>query len=329
MLFDIKQRKWSDQLLNALSVNPAILPDLHEITEPVGVVSAEASRSTGLLQGTPVIAGCVDSVSAAVGAGATKPGQTFGLLGTVGRVSVVTDGSRFDSRMMNFCHGLPDRWLANAAINSTGATLRWFRDTFYQLETAKAKTDGVSPYDLMLGEAAGCEPGGNGLIYLPYLSGERSPLWNGDARGVIFGLSLAHQRAHIIRALLEGVAYAIRHNLEIIRDEYEVSFGEMRLSGGGANGRLWCQIIADVTGTDVLIPEVIDTEVLGVALLAGVGVGVYSDLDEAIDKAVRIADTVPCNRRNSICYDRYFRAYLELVQDMEPRFSPLAELTRL
>jgi xylulokinase len=329
MLFDIKQRKWSEPLLKALSIDPAILPDLYEPADLVGGVTAEAAKATGLLQGTPVIAGCVDTVSAAIGAGAIKPGQTCGLLGTVGRVCVVTDGSSFDGRMMNFCHGMSDRWLTNAAINSTGASLKWFRNTFYQRETALAKERGVSPYDLMMQEAAQTNPGGEGLIYLPYLAGERSPIWNGDARGVLFGLSLAHQRAHIIRALMEGVAYAIRHNLEIIRDEYEVTFSEMRLSGGGANGRLWCRIVGDVTRTNVLIPEVIDTEVLGVALLAGVGAGVYSDLHQAVGKAIRIADTLPFDCRKAEIYDRYFEAYLELVKDMAPRFTHLAELSRL
>ena len=328
MLFDIRKRTWSDALLNALDIDRRILPDLYEPTEVAGFVSAEASAATGLLQGTPVIAGCVDSVSAAVGAGAIRPGQTFGLMGTVGRVSVVTEGRDFDRRMMNFCHGLPNCWLANAAINSTGASLRWFRDTFYQLEAVQAKEHGVDPYNLMMAEAANCDPGKTGIIYLPYLSGERSPLWNGDARGMFFGLSLAHQRSHIIRALMEGVAYAFRHNMEIIRDEYKVAFTEMRLGGGGAKGRLWCQIIGDVTRTDILIPEVIDTEVLGVALLAATGVGVYANLDQAVKKAVRIADRLPFNRQNAEIYDRRFKAYLELVDDMTPRFSHLAELMR-
>jgi len=327
MVFDIKKRSWSEQLLTALSIDRDKLPQLLEPAEMAGIVTAEAARATGLLAGTPVIAGCVDTVSAAIGAGAVQPGQTFGLLGTVGRVCVVTDGAHFDRRMMNFCH-VPGRWLTTAAINGTGATLRWFRDTFYQTEAAAAREQGMSPYDLMLKEAAQACPGSEGLGYLPYLLGERSPLWNGDARGVIFGLSLAHQRPQIIRALLEGVAYAIRHNLEIIRDEYKVSFSEMRLGGGGAKGRLWCQILGDVTRTDILIPKVFDTEALGVALLAGLGAGVYSDLPQAVAKAVKVADVLSYDRQNADIYDYYFKAFLELVNELAPRFGHFAALTR-
>ncbi|MEN6412916.1 MAG: FGGY family carbohydrate kinase [Veillonellales bacterium] len=329
MLLDIRKRAWSEELLKAMDIDRNKLPQLYESSEVVGRVTAEAAETTGLKAGTPVIAGCVDTVSAAIGAGAVKQGQTFGLLGTVGRVCVVTDGTRFDGRMMNFCHGQEDLWLTNAAINAAGATLRWFRDTFYQYEAAVAKEQDESVYDIMMDEASQADLGGNGLIYLPYLSGERSPLWNGDAKGIIYGLTLAHKRSQIIRALLEGVAYAVRHNLEIIRDEYNVSFNNMTLSNGGARSRLWCRIIGDVTKTNISIPKVLDTEVLGVALLAGVGVGIYSNLAQAVNETVQIARIIPYDAQKAERYDRYFQAYLELVNDMSGRFSQISSLLKV
>ena len=329
MLYDIRRREWSNDLCREIGIDREKLPQAMEATEIAGYITAGAAAETGLLAGTPVIAGCVDTISAAVGAGAILPGQTFGMLGTVGRVCVVTDGRHFDRRMMNFCHGLPERWLTVAAVNGTGASLRWFRDTFYQAEAEKACRENVSPYDRMLDEAAHSKPGTGGLLYLPYLLGERTPLWCGDARGVLYGLTLAHGRHDIIRALLEGVAYAIRHNLEIIQNEYNVSFKHMTLGGGGAKGRLWCKIMGEVTRTDILIPEVLETEVLGSALMAGVGVGVYADFDDAVRQGVRVVDEIKHDQVIAEQYEKSYQAYRELVEVLLPKFHDFADLGKI
>jgi xylulokinase len=318
MLFDIRKRQWSTAMCEALAVDREKLPELFSSSAVVGKITPLASGCTGLKPGVPVVAGCVDTVSAAIGAGAIEENQTFGVLGTVGRICVVTSGSRFDPRMMNFCHGAPERWLTNAAINAAGASLRWFRDTFFQVEAATAVQNGISPFDLLTKEAETAQPGAGGLVYLPYLSGERSPLWTANARGVIYGLTLSHTRADIIRGLLEGVGYAIRQNLMIIRQEYKVSFERITLAGGGAKSKLWRQILADIIRADVQIPEVLETEALGSALLAGTGCGAYPNLAGAIQRAVRIDDTVSFDDRRVRLYDHLFTTYLDCVEQFRP-----------
>jgi xylulokinase len=318
MLFDIRRQAWSEPLTHAMAVDVGKLPALFPSSGVVGQVSARAAGLTGLKAGTPVVAGCVDTVSAALGAGAVEPGQTFAVLGTVGRVGVVTDGSRFDDRMMNFCHGAPDRWLTNAAVNAAGASLRWFRDAFWRPEAGDA-----DPYDRLTAEAAASPPGAGGLVFLPYLAGERSPLWNGNARGMLYGLTLSHTRADVIRSLLEGVGYALRHNLEIMRGTYGVTFDRLTLAGGGAKSRLWRQIVADVLEAEVQVPAVLDSEALGAALLAGTGCRAYADIGAAARQAVRMVDAVGHDGRRAEKYDRMFAAYQACVERFSDRFDQL------
>ena len=323
MLFDIRQRAWSTALCDDFAIDTGKLPPLFSSSTVVGRITEQAAKLTGLKPGVPVVAGSVDTVSAAIGAGAIHQAQTCGVLGTVARFCIVTGGSRFDDRMLNFCHGTPQGWLTAAAINAAGASLRWFRDTLFQMEAAAAVEQGISPFDLMTREAETAAPGAGGLLYLPYLAGERSPLWNGNARAVIYGLTLSHNRADIIRCFLEGIGYAVRHNLEIMEREYGVSFDGITLAGGGAKSRLWRQIIADILKAEVRIPETLETEALGSALLAGAGCGAYSNLELAVQRAVRIVDSVSYDAQRARRYDRMFAGYLACVDHFSSKFDEL------
>ena len=324
-LFDIRERAWSGRLLEIAGIPRAKLPDLYESSQVVGGVGEAAAAATGLLTGTPVVAGCMDTVGAAVGSGAVVPGQPFAIMGTVARVSVALAEPRFDDRFLACCHAVPGQWLAIAVMNGAGVSLRWFRDVFGQAEVARAQKSGRDAYDLFSEEAAESAPGAAGLIYLPYLAAERSPIWDPYARGVFFGLSVAHRRSDVIRAIMEGVALSVRHNLKIMEDSLCGPCERLGIGGGCARSALWNQIIADATGHGIVTLRASETETLGAAVLAGVGTGVYAGFGEARKRTVRREREFVPNPANGPIYDETFAIYTRLYEDLRPRFAEAAE----
>ena len=290
LLLDVANRRWSDAMLDALEINKNCLPTLFESSEITARVSAEGAAVTGLRVGTPVVAGAGDQAAGAIGMGIVRPGAVSATIGTSGVVFAATDRPALDKngRVHTFCHAIPGRWHVMGVTQAAGLSLRWFRDRF------GLGGDGVTirteddPYELLCNEAARAPSGSDGVLWAPYLMGERTPHLDPNARAALVGLAANHTRAHVIRAILEGVAFSLRDTLTIFA-EMEVPVDTIRLGGGGSRGPLWRQIQADTYGHEVEILAADEGAAYGAALLAGVGVGAWSSVDEACAQSVRVA----------------------------------------
>ena len=327
LLFDVKKRRWVDEICERLGIPPEKLPEPIAPWEVVGEVTSKASQETGLSKGTVVVGGGADTACAALGLGSVEDGEAIDDSGTATKLAVTVDKPRFVRETMNRCHVLPDHWLLVAPSSSTGASLRWFKELFGDPERDEAMVRGVSPYQVMDEEAEKSPPGAKGLIFLPYMApgGERSPIWNPYARGVLFGLTLDHGREDIIRAFMEASAYALNHNIEVI-EGYGIHVRRLRMSGGQAKSRLWRQIKADVTGKEILLTHYIEeATVFGVAILAGVGAGYYRDpfiAKEMVDIVERVEPRAEVHET----YKGYYSLYKEIYKRLEESFTSLNKM---
>jgi xylulokinase len=292
LVFDVAGRRWSDSMLDAVEIDKACLPTVFESPEITGRVSVDGAAATGLREGTPVVAGAGDQAAGAVGMGIVRPGAVSATIGTSGVVFAATDRPALDpaGRVHSFCHAVPGRWHVMGVTQAAGLSLRWFRDRFGVADPANLKED-RDPYDLLCEEAASAPPGSDGLLWAPYLMGERTPHLDPHARAALVGLTAGHTRAHIVRAILEGVAFSLRDTLTIF-EEMNVPVETIRLGGGGARAHVWRQIQADVYGRAVELVAAEEGAAYGAALLAGVGGGVWPSVDEACAQWVRIAARV-------------------------------------
>ena len=324
LLFETRDRKrWSQKLCDALGLPLDKLPDLKAPWDVIGEVGQDSSRETGLARGTPVIAGGADTACAALGVGAVDGGDAMEDGGTATKLAVVAKKPDFPMGSLNRCHVVPDRWLLVAASSTTGALLRWVKDLLgtYQLE---AKGRDAEAYKLMDVDAAASPPGANGVIVLPYFApgGERSPIWDPYARGVIFGLTLANKRQDVVRAVLEASAYALKDNITMVEGN-GIRVGTIRLSGGQASSALWRGIKADVTGKPVALTNHVEATVFGTALLAGFGSGAYRDLGRIARELVSIREVRHPDRSTAQIYGRNFKAFKETYERLRPGFEKL------
>jgi xylulokinase len=288
LLLDVANRRWSDEMLEAAEIDRNLLPALYESPDVCGRVSANAATTTGLKVGTPVVAGAGDQAAGAIGMGIVTPGSVSATIGTSGVVFAATDAPALDrqGRVHTFCHAIPGRWHVMGVTQAAGLSLRWFRDQF-----GGCATDGRDPYERLTGEAATAPPGCNGLLFTPYLMGERTPHLDPHARGAFVGLTASHTRADVIRAILEGVAFSLRETFSIF-DEMNVPVKSVRLGGGGARSPLWRQIQADVYGHEVEMVKAEEGAAYGAALLAGVGARIWPSVDEACASVVQVANRI-------------------------------------
>ena len=294
LLLDVTHRRWSKLMLGATAVDEQLLPTLYESPDVCGTVSSEGAAATGLRKGTPVVAGAGDQAAGAVGMGIVSPGAVSATIGTSGVVFAATDAPVVEpaGRVHTFCHAIPGRWHVMGVTQAAGLSLRWFRDQFgVGADGNGDKKDGGDSYVRLTDEAAAVPAGCQGLLFAPYLMGERTPHLDPDARGALVGLTATHTRAHVIRAILEGVAFSLRDTLTLF-DEMKVRVNRIRLGGGGARSPLWRQIQADVYGHEVEIVEAEEGAAYGAAILAGVGAGAWRSVDEACAAVVRVAKTV-------------------------------------
>ncbi len=326
-LFNVPERRWSDVMLDGLELPAEWMPRVYESPEITGAITAEAAELTGLAEGTPVVGGGGDQAAGAVGNGIVRSGVVSVSTGTSGVVFAHLDEPNVDDalRTHTFCHAVPGKWHVMGVMLSAGGALRWFRDTLCPGEIDVAGNMGVDPYELMTGEAARAPVGSEGLVFLPYLSGERTPYPNPNARGVFFGLSLRHDRPHMIRAVLEGVAYGLCDSFQIL-EEMGVDIAEVRASGGGARSALWRQIQTDVTGYPHSIINVDEGPAYGVALLAAVAAGIYDSVPEACEQTIRTVDTPGVDNSAHELYSQYHELYQRLYERLEPEFDTAAEL---
>src|SRR5258707_10054092 len=281
LLLDVAKRKWSDEVLAGTGIDKSFLPALYESPDVCGNLNAEGAAATGLKIGTPVVAGAGDQAAGAVGMGIVRAGVVSATISTSGVVFAATDRPALDKRgrVHTFCHAVPGRWHVMGVTQAAGLSLRWFRDRFGMAEQADLKEKQDS-YDLLCEEAGSAPPGSDGALWTPYLMGERTPHLDPHARAALVGLTASHTRAHIIRAILEGVAFSLRDTLTLFA-EMNVPVERIRLGGGGARAPLWRQIQADVYGQAIEILAAEEGAAYGAALLAGVGGGVWSSVDEA------------------------------------------------
>ena len=326
-LLNIAKRRWSARMLAALDLTEDMLPAVYESPEVSGRISAEAAQATGLAAGTPVVGGGGDQAAGAVGNGIVRQGVVSVTTGTSGVVFAHMDEPRMDPQLRThtFCHAVPGKWHVMGVMLSAGGSLRWYRDALAQQEVAEAKQRGVDPYELLTEEAAQAPPGCEGLIFLPYLTGERTPYPDPWARGVYFGLTLRHARPHLVRAILEGVSYGLRDSLEILR-EMGLPISQVRASGGGARSALWRQIQADVFDAEMVTINVDEGPAFGVALLAGVGAGVFATVEEACDRTITITDRTGPNPDTSALYDTYYPIYQALYASLKDHFVEVGRL---
>ena len=317
LLLDVANRKWSTEVLRKSGIDVGLLPALHESPAVCGKVSAAGAEATGLRAGTPVVAGAGDQAAGAVGMGIARAGAVSATIGTSGVVFAATDRPALDpqGRLHTFCHAIPGRWHVMGVTQSAGLSLRWFRDRFGVLSK-----DGRDPYDILADEATSAPAGSEGAFWVPYLMGERTPHLDPNARAALLGLTASHTRGHIIRAVMEGVAYSLKDTFTIF-DDMKIPVTSIRLGGGGARSPLWRQIQADVYSHEVEIVAAEEGAAYGAAILAGTGVGAWSSVDEACDKVVRVASRIPLNQTNSKTMQQNYRTYRKIYPALREVFS--------
>jgi xylulokinase len=319
LMFDVVHRRWSQPMLEISRVDEAYLPKVFESQEISGRVNEEGARLSGLRTGIPVVAGAGDQAAGAVGMGIVKPGAVSATIGTSGVVFAATSKPVLEpkGRIHTFCHALPDRWHVMGVTQGAGLSLRWFRGQF-----GSGKDDGRDPYQRLAEEAAKTPPGADGLLWTPYLMGERTPHLDPNARGALVGITAQHTRAHIIRAILEGVAFSLRDSLTLFQ-EIGVPIESIRLGGGGARSPLWQQIQADIYGMPVELIEADEGAAYGAALLAGVGIGAWPSVEVACEAAVQVANRVQPDPKTAALMNLQYQEYRKLypaLQGIKHRF---------
>ncbi|HEV7218792.1 MAG TPA: xylulokinase [Terriglobales bacterium] len=284
LMLDVAKRRWSSEVLKAAEISESLLPKLYESQDVCGKISHAGAAATGLKEGTLVVAGAGDQAAGATGMGIVAPGAASATIGTSGVVFAATDRPALDpkGRLHTFCHAIPGRWHVMGVTQAAGLSLRWFRDQF-----GAGEDDGRDPYERLSDEASKVPAGSEGLLWTPYLMGERTPHLDPNARAALVGLTASHTRAHVIRAILEGVAFSLKDTFAIF-EEMGVPVNRIRLGGGGARSTLWRQIQADVYRHEVEIVEAEEGAAYGAAILAGVGAKVWQSVDEACKDVVRV-----------------------------------------
>ncbi len=326
-LLDVPNRRWSDEILSAFEIDKAWLGKVYESCEVTGTLTKKMADELGLCEGTVVVGGAGDNAAAAIGTGVAKDGKAFTTIGTSGVVFAHTSQVSIDpkGRVHTCCAAVPNSWHVMGVTQGAGLSLKWFRDNFCSAEKETAKYMGVDEYYLMDKQAETVPIGANRLLYLPYLMGERTPHLDPDARGVFFGLSAMHTKKEMLRAVLEGVSYSLRDCVEVFR-EMDIDVSDMMACGGGGTSPLWRSMLADLYNCPVKTVASKEGPALGVALLAGVGAGIYSSVPEACEAVVKTDKVQNPVAENVPAYESFYRLYTEIYPALKVQFSKLAAL---
>jgi xylulokinase len=327
LLLDVARRRWSSELLAALELDERLLAHCYESHEVTGRLTREAADALGLTTSCVVVGGAGDCAAGAVGNGIVTTGCASTSIGTSGVVFVHSDEVKIDprGRVHTFCHAVNGKWHMMGVNLSAGGSLQWFRNSLCQSLKSFSSLEGFDAYDLLAQEAVAVPPGSQGLFFLPYLSGERTPHADPHARGCFIGLTLAHRRGHMARAVMEGVTYNLRESLEIFR-ELKVPITEIRASGGGAKSPLWRQIQADVFGQSVVTLNAEEGPAYGVALLAAVGAGAFPNIQAACQSAIRVVSETGSRPAANEQYERSFTVYRGLYPALKNVFRDISVL---
>ncbi|MGD2049943.1 MAG: xylulokinase [Chloroflexota bacterium] len=318
ILFDLQTRTWSEEVITALEIPPDLLPATYEGPEITGTVSQEAASETGLTPGTPVVGGGGDQAAQAVGVGAVQPGIIALTLGTSGVVFAATEEPLIEpeGRLHAFCHAVPDQWHFMGVMLSAAGSLQWYRDTFFpQMD-----------FDELVSDAESAPLGCEGLLFLPYLTGERTPHPDPLARGAFVGLTIRNGRDHITRSVLEGVAFGIKDSFELIQASGLGAIEQVRISGGGARSATWRQLIANVLGSELVTVNTTEGAAFGAALLAGVGAGLYGSVPEACQATIQVTGRTVPDEGATADYQGYYARYQALYPALASEFKAMATL---
>ena len=325
-LLNVGRREWSEVMLKGLGLTREMLPTVYESPVASAAICETGARETGLKAGAPVAGGGGDNACSAVGNGVIEEGIVAVSVGTSGTVLAPMLEPKMDPklRVHTFCHAVPGQWHAMGVMLSAGGSLRWFRDTLCGEEKAEAERRGIDPYGIITAAAATAPVGAEGLLFLPYLTGERTPYPDPNARAVFAGLGLRHAKAHLARAVMEGVCYGLRDSLEIIR-EMGLPVNEVRNTGGGSRSAFWRQMQSDVFATPLVGMAIDEGAAFGAALLGGVAGGVWGDVPAACAAAVRTKEPVSPKAEAAAVYARYYPRYRELYPSLKETFARVAD----
>jgi xylulokinase len=317
ILFDVRKRTWSPEMLEVLEIDPTWMPKTFEGTEITGTVSKQAAKATGLKEGIPVMGGGGDQAAAAVGTGAVQEGIVSLSLGTSGVIFAATDTPAIEpeGRLHAFCHAVPGKWHLMGVMLSAAGSLRWHRDTFAPGED----------FGEFVQQAGDIPAGADGLLFLPYLTGERTPHPDPLARGAFVGLTVRHTLQHLTRAVLEGVSFGLRDSFELMKEAGLANVTQVRATGGGAKSTLWRQILADVLGAELVTVSSEEGAAYGAALLSATGAGVFTSVEEACEKTIQITGSTSPGESVEF-YNKLYPEYRVLYPALKPSFHKVAEI---
>jgi len=327
LLLDVKNRSWCQPLLDKLEIDRSLLPEVFESEVVSGTLSDVAANALGIPSGVAVVGGGGDQAAGAVGNGIVSGGTISATMGTSGVVFAHSDEVQTDpeGRVHTFCHAVNGQWHVMGCVLSAGGSLQWYRNQFGEMESAVASGMDTEAYELMTAAAVKAPAGSEGLYFLPYLTGERTPHCDPYARGAWIGLSLRHGRSHMIRSVMEGATYAMRDCLEIIKG-MNIPISQIRVSGGGARSAFWRQLQADIYGQDICVTNSDEGPAYGVALLAATGTGAYSNVVEACSATISVTASTATSSATKAAYDKAYPMYGQLYRSLKNDFPNLAEL---
>lgn len=314
--FNMRTGAWDMDMCERMGIPSSFLPDIVPCHQIIGTVTREAAEQTGLAPGTPVVAGGLDAACGTLGAGVVHAGETQEQGGQAGGMSICIEEYAADPRLILGYHVVPNQWLLQGGTTGGGGVMRWLEREFGAYERSVAAEKGRTSLQQYNALAEQVSPGSDGLVFLPYMAGERSPIWDPNAKGVFYGLDFGKTKGHIIRSAMEGVAYSLKHNLDIA-ESAGAHVKELLAVGGCANSALWMQIKSDITGKSLAVPFSDTATTLGAALLAGVGVGMYENFEDAVAQTVKITRKYEPNTENHEVYMKNYETYLGLYENLK------------
>ena len=315
--FDMRHGRWDYDMCRKLGIPSNLLPKIMACDTVAGRVTAQAAVESGLNEGTPVVAGGLDAACGALGSGVLNEGETQEQGGQAEGMSICLESYKADPRLILSFHVVPGKWLLQGGTVGGGGVLRWFASNFAEYEKKEADKTGKSVFAQLDELADQIAPGSNGLVFLPYMSGERSPIWNPSAKGIFYGLDYAKTKGHLVRACMEGVAYSLRHNIETA-ELAGASVSSLKAMGGSANSKVWTQIKSNITGKPVSVPSSDTATTLGAALLAGVGTGVFKSYEEAVKLTVRDTFYYMPDQKTADVYQNGYSTYKKIYEALKP-----------
>jgi xylulokinase len=304
------------------------MPPVYESIDICGNITKKIARLTGLKEGTPVIGGGADNTCAAVGCGVIKQGRALASLGTSGVIFAHTDKVKIDNQMRvhTFCHSVPDKWYVMGVMLSAGGSLRWLRDTFCESEIQESKKNKTNVYDILMQKAESVKSS-EGLFFLPYLMGERTPHQSSDAKAAFVGISARHQKEHFIRSTIEGITFGMKDSLEIIRKQ-GIKIEQIRLTGGGAKNKFWKKLQANIYNSEVVTTSSEEGPAFGAAIMAAVGVELFESIESVAEKFIKLKERVEPDKSDAKIYQQLYEEFVQLYPALKNNFATISKITK-